>query len=41
MDLLNKIKVFLFNNNDYILINVSPKDKIKLIKEKIIKKNFR
>ena len=38
MDLLNKIKVFLFNNNDYILINVTPKDKIKLIKEKIIKK---
>ena len=38
MDLLNKIKVFLFNNNDYILINVTPKDKIKSIKEKIIKK---
>ena len=38
MNLLNQIKVYLFNNNDYILINITPKDKIKSIKEKIIKK---
>ena len=38
MNLLNQIKVYLFNNNDYILINITPKDKIKSIKEKIIQK---
>ena len=38
MNLLNQIKVYLFNNNDYILINITPKDKIKSIKEKIIRK---
>lgn len=38
MNLLNQIKVYLFNNNDYIIINITPKDKIKSIKEKIIKK---
>ena len=38
MNLLNQLKVYLFNNNDYIIINITPKDKIKSIKEKIIKK---
>jgi hypothetical protein len=38
MNLLNQIKVYLFNNNDYILINITSKDKKKYIKEKIIKK---
>ena len=38
MNLLNQLKVYLFNNNDYIMINITPKDKIKSIKEKIIKK---
>lgn len=38
MNLINQIKVYLFNNNDFILINISPKDKIRTIKEKIIKK---
>ena len=38
MNLLNQLKVYLFNNDDFILINITPKDKIKSIKEKIIKK---
>ena len=38
MNLLNQLKVYIFNNNDYIIINITPKDKIKSIKEKIIKK---
>lgn len=38
MNLSNQLKVYLFNNDDYILINITPKDKIKSIKEKIIKK---
>ena len=45
MNLLNQIKVYLFkskfiknNNDDYIMINITPKDRIKSIKEKIIKK---
>jgi len=38
MNLLNQLKVYLFNHNDFILINITPKDNIKLIKQKIIQK---
>ena len=36
--LLHELKVFLFNKDDFITINVTPEDSIKSIKERIINK---
>ena len=37
-DLFYEIKVFLFNKDDFIIINIKPDDTIKILKERIINK---
>ena len=37
-DLFYEIKVFLFNKDDFVIINIKPDDTIKILKERIINK---
>ena len=37
-DLFYEIKVFLFNRDDFVIINIKPDDTIKIVKERIINK---
>ena len=37
-DLFYEIKVFLFNKDDFVIINIKPDDTIKIVKERIINK---